>query len=181
MNTFFLISYALLWLLVIPLVLLNLVLFRQLGIMVMGTARGINQSGLPIGKMIPKVDGLKTDGTPWSTSDLLGQSHILFFGSTTCSECRDIMPYLAQMKEKYNVTPVLMLFSELDMAKKYVKENNISHEVVLANNFISDKLDVTATPFAYAVDENGVIQSKGLINTLQQLESTAQSVLKKVA
>ena len=53
MNTFFWISYTMLWILVVPLVILNLVLFRQLGIMVMGTARGVNQSGIPVGHKIP--------------------------------------------------------------------------------------------------------------------------------
>lgn len=181
MNTFFLVSYIILWVLVITLTLLNLILFRQLGIMVMGTARGINRSGLQIGKMVPKVDGVSVDGNNWSTSAILGKPHLLFFGSTTCSECKDIMPYLDQMQKKYNVTPILLLFSELDMAKKYIQENKIKYEVILANNNIAEKMDVTATPFAYAVDSSGIIQSKGLINTLHQLESTAQSALRKIS
>ncbi|WP_231638504.1 hypothetical protein [Paenibacillus sp. JCM 10914] len=87
MSTFFWISYVVLWLLVVPLVVLNLILFRQLGIMVMGTARGINQSGVPVGKPLPSVTTTILQGGEWSTNEIHGTPSLMLFGSPTCKEC----------------------------------------------------------------------------------------------
>jgi len=79
MSSFFWGSYTLLWLLVGALTLLNLVLFRQLGIFIMGTARGIHRSGIPVGHRLPIAESSTTTGAPWSTAQVVGRPHLLFF------------------------------------------------------------------------------------------------------
>ncbi len=181
MSTFFIISYIALWILVVPLVILNLILFRQLGIFVMGTARGVDQSGIPVGRLLPKAKSLTLHGEQWSTETIKGRAHILLFGSPRCKECAEIMPYLESVCNKYNVNPTLLLFSEFELAKSYAKRLNLEFDVVHCTTELSQILDVEATPFAYAVDENGVIRGKGLVNDLGRLEFLAQSVSRKVA
>ncbi|ANA82760.1 methylamine dehydrogenase [Paenibacillus glucanolyticus] len=175
MNTFFWISYSILWLLVVPLVILNLVLFRQLGIMVMGTARGVNQSGIPVGKKIPEAVTTKLQGTEWSTSELMGMPSLMLFGSPTCKECADILPDFKRIAEMNNVKPVLLLFSSVDLASDYIRKIAYEDEVLIVSSEFANHLDVQVTPYAYAVDTNGVIRHKGLVNSREQLEAYAKA------
>ncbi|OOC61939.1 thioredoxin fold domain-containing protein [Paenibacillus ihbetae] len=171
MNTFFWISYIILWLLVVPLVLLNLVLFRQLGIMVMGTARGVNQSGIPVGRKLPEAITTDLQGGSWSTSRLAGTSAILLFGSPTCKECAQIIPDFTRIAKKHQVKPVLLLFSSAEHAASYVSTIGYADEAVLVTPELARQLDVQVTPYAYAVDGSGVIRHKGLVNSREQLEA----------
>lgn len=177
MNAPFLISYFILWTLVFSLVLLNLVLFRQVGIMVMGNARGINRSGLPTGRKIPNVQTRRVDGSSWSTSQINGEAHILLFGTPTCKECSEIIPHLKSVAKKLNIKPVLLLFSDMESAQEYAHRNNLDFDVVQMSLKTAEKLDVAVSPFAYGVNSNGVITGKGLVNSLQQLEIIADTTI----
>ncbi|WP_211750379.1 methylamine dehydrogenase [Paenibacillus sp. Marseille-Q4541] len=175
MSTFFWVSYLILWLLVIPLVILNLVLFRQLGIMIMGTARGVNQSGIPVGKRLPVATTFHIDGTEWSTDELLGTSALILFGSPTCRECAEILPDFHRIAELNQVKPVLMLFSTPELASDYVRKIQYNDDVYIVSSELAHHLDVQVTPFAYAIDPRGVIRHKGLVNSRDQLESYMKS------
>ncbi|MFD2700392.1 TlpA family protein disulfide reductase [Paenibacillus shunpengii] len=170
MSTLFWLSYIMLWLLVVPLVMLNLVLFRQLGIMIMGTARGVNQSGIPIGHKLPQAAAFRLEGEEWSTAELLGAPSLMLFGSPTCKECAEIMPDFKRIAEINEVKPILLLFSTAELAAEYVRKINYTDEVMLVNPDLANQLDVQVTPFAYAIDRNGIIKHKGLVNSRDQLE-----------
>ncbi|MFG1731804.1 methylamine dehydrogenase [Paenibacillus sp. 843] len=175
MNTFFWISYTMLWILVVPLVILNLVLFRQLGIMVMGTARGVNQSGIPVGNKIPGASTTTLQGAEWSTSELIGTPSLMLFGSPTCKECADILPDFRRIARMNNVKPILLLFSSVDLASDYVRKIAYDGEVLIVSSEFANHLDVQVTPYAYAVDMKGVIRHKGLVNSREQLEAYAKA------
>ncbi|MBD7968397.1 thioredoxin fold domain-containing protein [Paenibacillus gallinarum] len=175
MSTFFWISYAILWLLVVPLVILNLILFRQLGIMIMGTARGVNQSGIPVGERLPAATTTHLDGRQWSTEELKGRPALMLFGSPTCRECAEILPDFQLMTKEHQVKPILMLFSSAELAEDYAHQIEYEDEVVLVSSEFAHQLDVQVTPYAYAIDSQGVIRHKGLVNSREQLESYIKS------
>lgn len=171
MNTFFWISYIILWLLVVPLVLLNLVLFRQLGIMVMGTARGVNQSGIPVGRSLPGAETTDLHGRSWTTSELFGTSAVMLFASPTCKECASIVPDFAAIAKQHDVKPLLLLFSTAEKGAAYVQTIEYGGQVLIVTPELADRLDVQVTPFAYAIDPQGTIRHKGLVNSREQLEA----------
>ena len=177
MNVFFWVSYITLWLLVVPLVVLNLVLFRQLGIVVMGTARGVNQSGIPAGRRLPKVGSVTIQGQDWSTESVKGRPHLLIFGSPTCKECSAIMPDLERMRQTFGVEPILLMFADMEQSTRYVQRHQLNVEVVLASQEVGSKLDVEVTPFGYGVDSQGIIRAKSLINSRTHLEVLARAAL----
>ncbi|AYB43870.1 thioredoxin fold domain-containing protein [Paenibacillus lautus] len=175
MNSFFWISYAILWILVVPLVILNLVLFRQLGIMVMGTARGVNQSGIPVGNKMPRATTTTLQGAEWSTGELIGTPSLMLFGSPTCKECAEILPDFQRIAMMNNVKPILLLFASADLALDYVRKIAYDDEVLIVSSEFANHLDVQVTPYAYAVDANGTIRHKGLVNSREQLEAYAKA------
>lgn len=175
MTGFFWVSYVILWLLVLPLVILNLVLFRQLGIMIMGTARGVNESGIAVGKSLPVASTIHIDGSSWSTNELKGSSALMLFGSPTCRECAEILPDFQRLAKLNKVKPVLMLFSSQELASDYVQKIQYEDDVYLVSSEFAHHLDVQVTPFAYAIDSQGVIRHKGLVNSRDQLENYMKS------
>ncbi|PLR77934.1 methylamine dehydrogenase [Bacillus sp. V3-13] len=181
MSTIFLTSYIVLWLLVVPLVILNLILFRQLGIMVMGTARGVNESGIPIGKKLPYFESEELDGVKWNLGQELGKPSLFLFISPRCNECKKILPDFLKISSMYNVSPILVIFADKVEAAEYInkigfkgRSLSISHEQALP-------LDVSATPFAYAINSDGIVQEKGLVNTQGHIERYVKSVANKAA
>ncbi len=177
MTIYFWLSYVVLWVIVFVMLVVNLVLFRQLGIMVMGTARGINDSGIPVNRKLPFVVSKTVDGRSWNTDAIKGKPHLLFFGSPNCAECIKILPELERVANLFGVTPILLLFAELEQAQTYIQKNKIKFDTVQATTTVGQELDISATPFAYGLDASGVVRAKGLINTREQLESMAQAAL----
>jgi methylamine dehydrogenase accessory protein MauD len=181
MSTLFLISYFVLWALVIPLTILNLILFRQMGILIMGTARGIHDSGVPIGKKLPYFEGVSVDGLKWNINKEMGSPSLFLFVSPTCSECKKILPDFINITSKYSVDPVLFIFSDIEEAKDYISKLNYKGRAIVLNSAQGAAIDVSATPFAYAINSQGVVEEKGLVNTYGHIEKYVTSVAQKVA
>jgi len=70
------------------------------------------------------------------------------------------------------VTPVILLFGNSTEVTDYASRE-IGREVVYASQELGTKLDVTVSPFAYAIDADGVVRAKGLLNTPDQLVEMA--------
>ncbi|WP_078598333.1 redoxin domain-containing protein [Evansella clarkii] len=182
MSNFFWISYISLWVLVFPLLIMNLILYRQLGIMVMGTSRGVNQSGIPIGRELPKIPLKSIRNLKWSIENNYGTSTLVMFASTKCEECSKILPDLINLSNKTNVKMVLGVISEdIEDVRTYAQKHNVNFEVVQVTQEDGQELDIIATPFAYAIDGEGVVREKGLVNTYGHLEKYLKAVSNKVA
>lgn len=152
------------------------VLFRQLAIFIMGTARGVDASGIPPGRYFPEIEVATVEGEKVRLP-LKGEPQIVFFGSTSCSECADIYPDALRLAQENDVAFVNMLFAEnTAAARDYASNLEIAGLSVFTTPKIAAKYDVSATPFAYAVDDEGVIQAKGLLNDFQRLTALMGSI-----
>lgn len=169
MNTWFGMSYAVLWLVMFAILVLNLLLFRQLGIIVMGTARGVDRSGIPAGRRLPSVEVRTLDGSQW-TPGQEERPYLLFIGATYCEECSALMPALRELQEIHNVRVVNMLFAEdEDEARDYGNKVGMLGPAMVIGQDIGHELDAGSVPFAYAVGGDGVIRAKGLANSEARL------------
>src|SRR6266705_6289542 len=88
MEGIWLISYIVLWALVVVLILLVILLYRQLGIMYLGSAEGVSRDGLAPGAKAPDFSLKDQYGNPQRLSDYRGRPTVLLFGSPHCSPCR---------------------------------------------------------------------------------------------
>jgi len=94
METPWLISYIVLWLIVLTLSVLVLLLYRQLGIMYLGSAEGVSRDGLEKGTTAPDFNLTDQYGNAQRLSAYRGRPVVLLFGSPHCSPCRTLMPQL---------------------------------------------------------------------------------------
>src|SRR5439155_20757324 len=92
MEGIWLVSYVLLWLLVSVLFLLVFLLYRQLGIMYLGSAEGVSRDGLDRGTKAPDFTVTDQYGEAHRLADYRGKPSVLLFGSPHCSPCRILLP-----------------------------------------------------------------------------------------
>jgi len=168
MEGIWLISYIVLWLFVIALGVLVLLLYRQLGIMYLGTAEGVSRDGLARGARAPEFNLTDQYGQPQRLSSYKGTPVLLLFGSPHCSPCRILLPQLHDWAKQHNDIKVIWLNSASpEESRRFVDETGATLPVApySPDDNLLDKYKVRVTPFLFIVDGNGVIRAKGLVNS----------------
>lgn len=168
MEGIWLISYIVLWALVLALSVLVFLLYRQLGVMYLGTAEGVSRDGLDRGARAPNFNLTDQYGNPQKLSDYRGRSVLLLFGSPHCSPCRTLLPQLHDWAKSHPEVGVIWLnAASVDESLKFVSDTGATLPIApyTPEENLLDKYRVRVTPFLFMVDENGIIRSKGLVNS----------------
>ncbi len=146
------VSYVLLWATVIVLGLTVVVLLRQIGVLHTRIApMGVHFAGEgpDLDAPAPTLAGL--DYTDNAVT-------LLAFTSPTCELCAALVPGLQRIESDYREISLQIVSSEL--AEKSFKA-----------------FQVRSTPYLVAVDGEGIVQSRGVANTLDQAEEMLAEVL----
>ena len=167
MEGIWLVSYIVLWILVIGLGVLVLLLYRQLGIMYLGTAEGVSRDGLERGTRAPDFKVTDQYGTEQRLSNYKGKPVALVFGSPNCGPCRTLIPELHDWARRHPDVVVLWLNSATPGdSLRFVSETGATLPVApySTEDNLLDTYKVRVTPFMFMLDEGGVIRAKGLVN-----------------
>jgi len=168
MEGIWLFSYIVLWLIVLGLILLVLLLYRQLGIMYLGSAEGVSRDGLDRGKAAPDFNLTDQYSNTQRLSNFRGKPAVLLFGSPHCSPCRILLPQMNDWSRAHPEVGVVWLnAASPEESLKFVSDTGAEIPVAsyTPEDNLMDKYRVRVTPFMFFVDENGVIRAKGLVNT----------------
>jgi methylamine dehydrogenase accessory protein MauD len=168
MEGFWLVSYIVLWLLVLVLLVLVFVLYRQLGVMYLGSAEGVSRDGIDKGTRAPDFTLTDQYGTPHTLSQYRGHPVLLLFGSPHCSPCRVLLPQLHDWARAHpDVTVLWLNATSPEESLKFVSDTGASLPILPhePGQNLLDRYKVRVTPFLFMLDENGVVRAKGLANT----------------
>jgi methylamine dehydrogenase accessory protein MauD len=168
MEGIWLVSYIVLWILVLALGVLILLLYRQLGIMYLGTAEGVSRDGLPRGTRAPDFNLTDQYGNVQRLSEHRGRPVLLLFGSPHCSPCRTLLPQLHDWARSHAEVDVIWLnAASPEESLKFVSDTGATLPIApyAPEDNLMDRYRVRVTPFLFMVDEQGVIRAKGLANT----------------
>lgn len=168
MEGIWLVSYIALWLIVLVLILLVLLLYRQLGIMYLGSAEGVSRDGLDRGRSAPDFSLTDQYGNVQKLGNLKGKPAVVLFGSPHCSPCRILLPQLNEWSRAHPEVGVVWLnAASPEESLKFVSDTGAEIPVApyAPQENLMDKYRVRVTPFMFFLDENGVIRAKGLVNT----------------
>jgi methylamine dehydrogenase accessory protein MauD len=139
-------SYVLLWLAVLGLSVMVVALLRQVGVLhTRLRPLGVHFAGegperLVPAPPIPDVDYARAAMT------------LVAFSSPTCEVCHALLPSLRAMERQYR-----------DLALVEVELDDRSQPVFSAFN-------VRSTPYVVTVDRQGIVQGRGVANSLEQVE-----------
>lgn len=178
------ISNIVLWVTVIVLALLVFALTRQIGILHERVApAGALQptSGPKVGELTTEMKLTALDGSSHSIGGAASStlaSFILFI-SPTCPVCKSLVPTAKSLAKSEHNRMRLMFGSDgenIDQHKQYVKDLGIENYPYFVSEALGMTYQVSKLPFAVLIGADGSLQSKGLVNTREHLESLIESM-----
>jgi methylamine dehydrogenase accessory protein MauD len=140
------------------------------------TPKRLGRDGLKPGKKAPDFSLSSADGIDVALHDFAGRKVLLVFTQSGCGPCRTVVPELNRLAAVGRIAnpshPQVVVVNNGDpeVTRKWSAAVEARFPVLAQSQFgISKLYEVFATPFAFLIDEKGVITSKGIINNRQHI------------
>jgi len=182
---FLLVSNIVLWIGFLAMVVVNLALARQIGVLYERVAPAgalmMNQK-LEVGARAPELVVPVLDGDVLQVGKVSGKSQLLFFLSPDCPVCNELTPALksAAKAESDWLDVVLASDGEQDH-RSYIQRKGLQDFPYVLSELLGKTYGVAKLPYAVLIDEAGTIASMGIINSREHLESLFEAKERKVA
>jgi len=179
-----LVSYAILWVLVIFLSLLVFALARQVGVLherVAPAGALMPTNGPKVGEMteVMSVSDLQGDAVAIGGADSAGLATLILFISPTCPVCKSLVP-VARSLVSYEGRRMRLVFAsdgdKIEQHIAYVGDLDIKDYPYVVSQALGLAFAVSKLPFAVLVGSDGTLQSKGLVNSREHLESLVEAM-----
>jgi len=184
MTEMLLISNVVLWVLVIVLALVVLALARQVGILhervapagALQPTEGPKVGELTQALQLEDLDGGRVQAGGPNDDGLIT---LILFVSPTCPVCRSLVPTAKSLARKESARMRLIFASDGGRHQEHVA---YAHDLDLGKYpyVLSEQLGLTyhvsKLPFAVLIGADGSLQSKGLVNTREHLESLVEAM-----
>src|SRR5262249_35719832 len=126
------------------------------------TPKRLGRDGLKPGKKAPAFTLPSANGKEISLHDFAGRKVLLVFTQSGCSPCKAIIPDLNRLGPAEQV--LVINNGDPEATRKWSTEVGARFPVLAQEKFgVSKKYEVYATPFAFLIDEKGIIASKGIV------------------
>ena len=176
-NSWWLVSSIVLWLLVLGLAFLLCGTLRALGLLRWRLEQleatmpsRLGRSGLKVGKKAPDFTLPSVAGADIGLHDYAGGKILLVFMQPGCGPCHRVTPDLDRLHRQGDVQVLVVQNGDLETIRKWAREQRPRFPVVVQEQFsLSKRYEMFATPFAFLIDEHGIIVSKGVINNGQHI------------
>jgi hypothetical protein len=170
-------SYIVLWVLVVVLILLTLLLYRQFGLMLMPGRARTSLSGLDIGAKVPAI-AMSQDGggTLILDSDqaAIGPAAVLF-ASSNCSICRELGKDVALSDYVGSSDGMEFMWVQSDPPPELVAANWI---VALDQDGSAGRvMEVPGYPFLYVISAEERVVAKGIVNSTDEIRALVKQGL----
>ena len=156
-------------------------LFRQFGEVYLNTGEGISRDGLPIEKKIPSFNAFSfTHNKLINSEDLIKKPTLIAFISPHCKPCKALLKDWSHACEEYSGKAdfvVIILGGEKEVKKMVEKKKIAGEQLWDHHKELFRKFGVRVTPFAFALDQHGVVKDKGLCGNKEQIDLLTSSVL----
>ncbi|MCH7537859.1 MAG: thiol-disulfide isomerase [Proteobacteria bacterium] len=179
-----LVSYAILWVLVIFLSLLVFALARQVGVLherVAPAGALMPTNGPKVGEMteVMSVSDLQGDAVAIGGADSAGLATLILFVSPTCPVCKSLVP-VARSLVSYEGRRMRLVFAsdgdKIEQHIAYVGDLDIKDYPYVVSQALGLAFAVSKLPFAVLVGSDGTLKSKGLVNSREHLESLVEAM-----
>jgi peroxiredoxin len=172
MNSVWFASYLALWVVVVVLSVMVILLYRQLGEMYLGTREGRSRDGLRLGARVPGFSLLNQHGATVTLPQR--KPSIIVFGSPSCGPCTKLMPELVNFYHEVQGRIYVAFVSSADPEanQKFASENAAEFDVLTEQRVaLLGAYKVRSTPFAFYLDHDGIVRSKGIVNRNSQIRA----------
>ncbi len=129
--------------------------------------RYISQPELARARMAPPFAITTTDGQRVSMDDLAGKVVLIDFWATWCAPCREALPHMREIANKFQGQPLVVLSVSLDKDeqkwKDFIGKNEMTWPQYRDGGFtgpIAKMFGVEAIPHTFTIDADGVLQEE---------------------
>ena len=172
------VSQLILWLVVLALAVTVVALVRQIGVLherVAPLGALTTKTAVEVGQPAPRFDVIDLGGRPlrigWPSPD--GRSQLLLFVSPSCPMCKKLLPVARSFarSERRGVGIVLMGDGDRSSHEALIEEHRLDGVPFALAPIVGINLGIGRLPHAVLIDPEGVIRSKGIVNSREHLES----------
>lgn len=189
MSSLMIVSYVVLWCLVVGLALTVYALTRQIGVLYERVAPAgalmVNQT-LSVGDSAPEIAAVTltgeklTLGRPFAA----GRGQLLFFLAPDCPICKSLLPVLTSMHRREHLDVDIVLASDGGEAQEhidYVRDRALSDFPYVLSEVLGKAYGVGKLPYAVLIRPDATIASLGIVNSREHLESLFEAQALNVA
>jgi methylamine dehydrogenase accessory protein MauD len=134
------------------------------------TPRYVGRSGLKPGTKAPDFILPSVTGKEIALRDLAGRKVLLVFLQSGCQPCQRIVPELNRLQYTSDLCVVAVNRGEVQAVQQWTRAVRADFPVLIQEGRnLSRRYEVVATPFAFLIDEQGTIASKGIISNGRHL------------
>jgi thiol-disulfide isomerase/thioredoxin len=129
--------------------------------------RFIGNIELARARMAPQFDVTTIDGQNLSMDELQGKVVLIDFWATWCGPCREALPHIHSIADKFRGEPLIVLSVNLDTdekkARDFVAEHHMTWPQYLDGGFggsMAKSFGVHEIPHTFTVDADGIVQDE---------------------
>ncbi len=160
MTGWWAVAFVVQWMMVVVLCAVVVALARQIGTLHLRLGpRGaleIDTEGPPLGDAPPARSAATLDGQQVTVGGP-GPTRLVVFASPTCALCDEVLPAIPAAAAAARAVPLVLHDPELE-----------------------DAYGVPGTPFIVVLDPLGVVQAKGTVNNLEQVEGLLETASRRL-
>ncbi len=170
------VSQVLLWIGFVALAVAVLALARQIGVLherVAPVGALMMDGGIDVGDAAPKFELTDIFGRPVAIGGARGRSQMLLFVSPTCPVCKKLLGLVRDFMadERRHLDLVLVGDGERAAQEELVRRHRLEEVPYVIAPEVGMRFQVGKLPYAVLIDEQGIVRSKGLVNSREHLES----------
>lgn len=175
-------SVILQWIVIIVLVVAVLALGRQIGILHTRLAPAgalMTSAGPKVGELAPAITVDDLEGKPVTFGGPRDAAQLILFVSPTCPICKTLIPAAKSLSRSERRRLALAFASdggERAQHEQYVADMGLERFPYIVSLQLGMKFEVGKLPYAVLIDKDGVLRSKGLVNSREHLESLVESM-----
>ncbi len=162
-----------LWIVVLVQMALILVLYHQVGTVLLGKRPARERDGLPLLAQAPAWAATDQRGRYVSSEDLAGRPLVIVFADPDCRPCQRLMPELQSFADVHRdeigvvIAGVDDELANREMAERYGLDVPV---IAQTERDLTNAFRVVVSPFMFVVDADGRIREKGVVATRRQIE-----------
>jgi methylamine dehydrogenase accessory protein MauD len=175
-------SVVLLWFLVVLLGVAVLALARQIGILHTRLAPAgalMTSAGPKVGEAAPTMTVNDIEGREVAVGGAREAAQLILFVSPTCPICKSLVPTAKALARSERRRLTLTFASdggELEPHRQYVNDMDMARYPYVVSLELGMRFEVGKLPYAVLIGADGVLRSKGLVNSREHLESLVESM-----
>ncbi len=178
MDTLWLISHCILWLIILIWGFLLVGVLRSLGLLswrleqlAATTPSHLGRVGLRPGTRAPDFTLRDTSGKEMTLHEFAGAELLLVFTQPGCASCNGAVPKLNSVHARGRTRVLAINAGDAESSRRWAEAVGARFPVLTQEHRqLSRQYQVFATPFAFLLDQDGVVLTRGLIRTAAHVD-----------